>query len=134
MAIHAPNRDEIVALSHQNAVLHYQLLTHAESLVFCGTFISVIGIPITVATRRRKVGNATYLEEYRSHRVNGKVVTKFVRYIGKDDSDNKVVESSRIIDRLVPTFLLLVATVIGIPITLINVPQKTRLSACVKSW
>jgi transposase len=65
-------------------------------------FIIVIGIPITVATRRRKVGNATYLEEYRSHRVNGKVVTKFVRYIGKEDSGNKVVESSRIIDRLVP--------------------------------
>ena len=56
-----------------------------------------------MATRRRKVGNATYLEEYRSHRINGKVVTKFVRYIGKEDSGNKVVESSRIIDRLVPT-------------------------------
>ena len=32
MAIHASNRDEIVAFSHQNAVLHYQLLTHVESL------------------------------------------------------------------------------------------------------
>ena len=54
-----------------------------------------------MATRRRKVGNATYLEEYRSHRVNGKVVTEFVRYIGKEGPGKKVVESARIIDRLV---------------------------------
>ena len=66
-------------------------------------FISSIGRPITVATRRRKAGNATYLEEYRSHRVNGKAVTKFVRYIGKEDSGNRVAESSRIIDGLMPT-------------------------------
>ena len=53
-----------------------------------------------MATRRRKVGNATYLEEYRSHRVNGKVVTEFVRYIGKEGPGKKVVEPARIIDRL----------------------------------
>ena len=53
-----------------------------------------------MATRRRKVGNATYLEEYRSHRVNGKVVTEFVRYIGREGPGKKVVEPARIIDRL----------------------------------
>ena len=29
-------------------------------------------------------------------------MTKFVRYIGKEDSGNMVVESSRIIDKLMP--------------------------------
>ena len=53
-----------------------------------------------MATRRRKVGNATYLEEYRSHRVNGKVVTEFVRYMGKEGPGKKIVEPARIIDRL----------------------------------
>ena len=32
MAIHASNKYEIEAFSWENAVLHYQLLTYAESL------------------------------------------------------------------------------------------------------
>ena len=58
---------------------------------------------MTMAIRRRRVGDTVYLEEYRSHRVNGKVVTEFVRYIGKEGSGNSVVESSKIIDRVVST-------------------------------
>jgi hypothetical protein len=36
-----------------------------------------------MAIRRREVGNAIYLEEYRSFRVRGKVKTEFVRYLGR---------------------------------------------------
>lgn len=39
--------------------------------------------------RKRKVGNAIYLEEVESKRVNGKIVQKFVRYIGKQANDIK---------------------------------------------
>ena len=53
-----------------------------------------------MAIRRRRVGNSTYLEEYRSFRVNGEVRTEFVRYIGKEEAGNKVKESGRIIDRV----------------------------------
>jgi len=55
---------------------------------------------MTMAIRRRKVGNAVYLEEYKSRRVSGKVVTEFVRYVGKEDREKKVTESARIIDRV----------------------------------
>ena len=40
-----------------------------------------------MAIRRRKVGNAVYLEEYRSFRVNGKVKTEFVRYLGREGDE-----------------------------------------------
>ena len=53
-----------------------------------------------MAIRRRKVGNSTYLEEYRSFRVNGKVKTGFVRYIGREDGGNDVKKSEKIIDRV----------------------------------
>ncbi|EQD77415.1 transposase, partial [mine drainage metagenome] len=53
-----------------------------------------------MAIRKRKVGNAVYLEEYKSHRVSGKVVTEFVRYVGKENSEKGVTESARIIDRV----------------------------------
>ena len=53
-----------------------------------------------MAIRRRTVGNAVYLEEYKSRRVNGKVVTEFVKYLGKEDREKKVIESTRIIDRV----------------------------------
>ena len=55
---------------------------------------------MTMAIRRRKVGKAVYLEEYKSSRVNGKVVTEFVRYIGREDREKKAVEPARIIDRV----------------------------------
>ena len=35
-----------------------------------------------MAIRRRRVGDSTYLEEYRSFRVNGKVKSEFIRYLG----------------------------------------------------
>lgn len=63
----------------------------------------VIGIPMTMAIRRRTVGNSVYLEEYKSKRIKGKVVTEFVRYVGKEDREKKVTESARIIDRVSPT-------------------------------
>ncbi len=40
-----------------------------------------------MAIRRRKVGNAVYLEEYRSFRVKGKVKTEFVRYLGREGEE-----------------------------------------------
>ena len=64
--------------------------------------INVIGIPMTMAIRRRKVGKAVYLEEYKSSRIKGKVVTEFVRYIGREDMEKKAVEPTRIIDRVKP--------------------------------
>ena len=40
-----------------------------------------------MAIRRRKVGNAVYLEEYRSFKVKGKVKTEFVRYLGREGEE-----------------------------------------------
>jgi hypothetical protein len=37
-----------------------------------------------MAIRRRNIGNAIYLEEYRSFRVKGKVKTEFVRHLGME--------------------------------------------------
>ena len=62
-----------------------------------------MGIPITMAIRRRRVGNAVYLEEYKSHRVKGKVVTDFVRYVGREDNEKRVMEPVRIIERVRPS-------------------------------
>ena len=62
-----------------------------------------MGIPIIMAIRRRKVGNAVYLEEYKSHRVKGKVVTDFVRYVGREDNEKRVMEPVRIIERVRPS-------------------------------
>ncbi len=56
-----------------------------------------------MAIRKRRVGNSTYLEEYRSFRVKGKVKTEFVRYVGKEEGGNRVKESEKIIDRLKST-------------------------------
>ncbi len=56
-----------------------------------------------MAIRKRRVGNSTYIEEYRSRRVGGKVVTEFVRYVGKEGSGKKIVESARIVDRVKST-------------------------------
>ncbi|MHB8371316.1 MAG: IS1634 family transposase [Thermoplasmataceae archaeon] len=56
-----------------------------------------------MAIRRRKVGNAIYLEEYKSRRVHGKVVTEFVRYVGKENEEKKIIESTKIIDRVKST-------------------------------
>ena len=53
-----------------------------------------------MAIRKRKVGNSTYLEEYRSFREGGKVKTEFVRYVGKEEGENMVKGSNRIIDRV----------------------------------
>ena len=50
MAIHALSRDEIMAFSRQNAVLHYQLLTHAESLeATAGMTIDILVILYTIS-------------------------------------------------------------------------------------
>ncbi len=65
--------------------------------------IIVMGIPIIMAIRRRKVGNAVYLEEYNSHREKWKVVADFVRYIGREDNEKRVMESVRIIERVRPS-------------------------------
>lgn len=40
-----------------------------------------------MAIRRRKIGNAAYLEEYRSFRVKGKVKTEFVQYLGREGEE-----------------------------------------------
>ena len=53
-----------------------------------------------MAIRKRKVGNSTYLEEYRSFREGGKVKTEFVRYVGKEEGKDVVKGSNRIIDRV----------------------------------
>ena len=38
----------------------------------------------SMAIRRRKVGKAVYLEEYRSYREKGRVKTEFVRFLGRE--------------------------------------------------
>lgn len=43
-------------------------------------YMHVIGIPITMSIRKRKLGNSMCLEEYRSYRVNKKVKIDFMRY------------------------------------------------------
>jgi hypothetical protein len=42
----------------------------------------------SMAIRRRKVGKAVYLEEYRSYREKGRVKTEFVRYLGLNKAKN----------------------------------------------
>ena len=42
---------------------------------------------LLMAIRRRSVGNAAYLEEYRSFRFKGKVKTEFVRYLGREGEE-----------------------------------------------
>ena len=46
--------------------------------------------PFDMAIRRGTAGNAVYLAEYRCKRVKGKVVTEFVRHVGKEDREKKV--------------------------------------------
>ncbi|WP_393972170.1 IS1634 family transposase [Oxyplasma meridianum] len=53
-----------------------------------------------MAIKRHKKGNKVYLAEYKSKRVNGKVVSTYVRYIGRENADKTVKKSSRSIDRI----------------------------------
>jgi hypothetical protein len=54
-----------------------------------------------MAIRRRETDGRVYLEEYRSFRVNGKVKTKFVRYIGREGGPpSKKTAPNRVLDRI----------------------------------
>lgn len=53
---------------------------------------------LLLAIRRRKVGNAVYLEEYRSFRVKGKLKTEFLRYLGREGDRAKPLPGMREID------------------------------------
>lgn len=50
-----------------------------------------------MAIRRRKIGDVVYLEEYHSYRVNGKVKTEFVRYLGREGSESS---TKHVIDKI----------------------------------
>jgi Transposase DDE domain len=54
-----------------------------------------------MAIRRRETDGRVYLEEYRSFRENGKVKTKFVRYIGREGGPpSKKKAPNRVLDRI----------------------------------
>jgi len=54
-----------------------------------------------MAIKRRKRGGHVYLEEYKTTREEGKVVSKFVRYIGREDSKSDTYKPrKKVIDRL----------------------------------
>ena len=54
-----------------------------------------------MAIKRRKRGGHVYLEEYKTTREGGKVVSKFVRYIGREDAQSDSYKPrKKVIDRL----------------------------------
>ena len=54
-----------------------------------------------MAIKRRKRGGHVYLEEYKTTREEGKVVSKFVRYIGREDAKSDTYKPrKKVIDRL----------------------------------
>jgi hypothetical protein len=54
-----------------------------------------------MAIKRRKRGDRVYLEEHKSTRKGGKVVSKFVRYIGREDKQSKSSKPrKKVLDRL----------------------------------
>ena len=57
-----------------------------------------------MAIRRRKVGNAVYLEEYRSYREKGRVRTEFVRYLGREgETPGQPRRTHHLLDQIRPT-------------------------------
>ena len=54
-----------------------------------------------MAIKRRKRGGHVYLEEYKTTREGGKVVSKYVRYIGREDAQSDSYKPrKKVIDRL----------------------------------
>ncbi len=54
-----------------------------------------------MAIKRRKRGDRVYLEEHKTTREGGKVVSKFVRYIGREDKQSKINKPrKKVLDRL----------------------------------
>ena len=51
----------------------------------------------TVAIKRRKRGNRVYLEEWKSTRRNGKVVSTFVKYIGPEGGKRRAPPIDRMV-------------------------------------
>ena len=57
-----------------------------------------------MAIRRRKVGKAVYLEEYRSFREKGRVKTEFVRYLGREgETPGQPRRTHHLLDQIRPT-------------------------------
>ena len=56
-----------------------------------------------MAIKRHRRGNRIYVSEYKNTRVNGKVKSQFIRYIGTEVADKKVKPSVKTLDRVKST-------------------------------
>jgi transposase len=54
----------------------------------------------TLAIKRHKRGNRVYRAEYRNRRVNGKVKSEFIRYLGVEENGNIVKEPVKTLDKV----------------------------------
>ena len=54
----------------------------------------------TLAIKRHRRGNRVYRAEYRNRRVNGKVKSEFIRYLGVEENGNTVKEPVKTLDKV----------------------------------
>ncbi|EQD30631.1 hypothetical protein B2A_14059, partial [mine drainage metagenome] len=63
-----------------------------------------VGVIIpTMAIKRHRRGKHIYVAEYKNTRVNGKVKSEFIRYIGTEGEGEKIRPSVKTLDRVKPT-------------------------------